>query len=55
MTELQPMNRWRLSQFDAAWTSSGCTIISREVFHDMDFLDLVSRFPNSFRGAQPVR
>jgi SAM-dependent methyltransferase len=50
MTELQPMNRWRLSQFDAAWTSSGCTVVSREIFHDRDFLHLVTRFPNSFRG-----
>ena len=50
MTELQPMNRWRLAQFDAAWTGCGCKVLTREVFHETTHLDLVWRFPEAFSG-----
>lgn len=49
-TELQPMNEWRVGQFETLWESSGCEIISRREYRDDSHLDLVLRYPQCFRG-----
>lgn len=48
--ELQPLNRWRLAQFDQLWQNSGCTILSRWVMPDCSHLRLVQDFPEAFSG-----
>ncbi len=48
--ELQPLNRWRLAQFDQLWQDSGCTILFRAVRVEAAHLSLVQEFPEAFSG-----
>ncbi len=47
---LQPLNKWRLKQFHDLWAESGCEILEERVREITEFLPLVMRFPESFRG-----
>jgi SAM-dependent methyltransferase len=51
---LQPMNRWRLHQFESLWADSGCEIIRYDVVHQHKGLELVHRYPEAFRGRDLV-
>ncbi len=51
-TELQPLNRWRLAQFDQLWQNSEGTILSREVMLESAHLSLVQEFPEAFSGLR---
>lgn len=47
---LQPLNRWRLEQFQALWNNSGCIVHDFDVNEELTHLSLVERFPQAFRG-----
>lgn len=50
-TELQPLNRWRLDQFQNLWRSNGGWEVLNEsprIVHE--HLDLVEKYPTAFRG-----
>jgi SAM-dependent methyltransferase len=50
-TSLQPLNRWRLSQFRDLWNSSGCEVMRCDVgWVDTSNLRVVTQFPEAFRG-----
>jgi SAM-dependent methyltransferase len=50
-TSLQPLNRWRLSQFRDLWTRSGCEVMRCDVaWVDASHLRVVTEFPEAFRG-----
>jgi SAM-dependent methyltransferase len=50
-TSLQPLNRWRLSQFRDLWTSCGCEVMRCDVaWVDATHLRVVTEFPEAFRG-----
>lgn len=46
----QPLNRWRLVQFEELWNQSGCEIISSDSKLDLAHLDVIERYPLAFRG-----
>lgn len=49
-TTLQPLNRWRVRDFEALWSRDDCEVIER--YHhapDPLFTDLILRFPSAFR------
>jgi hypothetical protein len=48
---LQPLNRWRLAQFEALWSDSMCEVMESRYFRaSPQHTDLVLRYPESFRG-----
>jgi SAM-dependent methyltransferase len=48
---LQPLNRWRLGEFDGLWERSGCEILSHDNFPaSPHYTDLITRYPEAFRG-----
>ncbi len=48
--DLQPMNRWTVTQFEALFAGAGCDVLLMERISAQDHLDLVVRFPSSFQG-----
>jgi SAM-dependent methyltransferase len=50
MFVLQPMNRWRLRQFETTFTGLGCRVVGWDVFHDFSRLRVVLRYPEAFSG-----
>ncbi len=50
--DLQSTNGWTLSRFRRLWATSGCAV--EHIFEDEDhrFLDLVTEFPEAFRGRE---
>ena len=48
--DLQPMNRWRLSQFEALFAASGCEAVARGRTVDAGSLWVVGRCPGAFEG-----
>lgn len=48
--ELQPLNRWRVDQFEACWHELGFELMHADRRIDADHLDLVHRFPTAFAG-----
>jgi SAM-dependent methyltransferase len=49
-TELQPMNRWRLEQFRAAWREAGLIVVHENLYRADDHLQLVADYPEAFGG-----
>lgn len=49
-TDLQPLNRWRVSQFERIWNREDCEIISIKRTVDARHLTLVTKYPQAFRG-----
>lgn len=49
-TALQPLNRWRIGQFDKLWEGSGCAIERREYDFGAEHVGLIRRYPECFRG-----
>lgn len=47
---LQPLNQWRLDQFQALWKFSNCDIISMKSLTNTSHLDIVRRYPSAFQG-----
>jgi SAM-dependent methyltransferase len=48
---LQPLNRWRLAQFEALWRDSGCEILGCKRFQaSPGHTDIVMKYPEAFRG-----
>lgn len=50
--ELQPLNRWRLAQFEQLWQREDCKIISRDLDVDFTEIGLILKFPHAFRGRK---
>jgi SAM-dependent methyltransferase len=50
MSKLQPLNRWRLEQFQRLWRESGCLVESLSLHSEYAYLDVVKRYPQAFRG-----
>ena len=48
--ELQPLNRWRLDQFERSWTEADVAIVRSSRRSDPDHLRMVRLFPDAFRG-----
>lgn len=46
----QPLNRWRLAQFEELFRSVGCEMIECSALLHSRWLGLVSRYPASFAG-----
>lgn len=46
----QPLNRWRLAQFDELFGSVGCEVVERQNLLLCRWLGLVSRYPACFSG-----
>jgi SAM-dependent methyltransferase len=49
-TELQPLNRWTLNEFDQLWNNSGCLIRDRQISRNDEYFGLVLRYPDAFQG-----
>jgi SAM-dependent methyltransferase len=49
-TTLQPLNKWRLAQFNELWQQSNCNIIDLHYSEDLSFIDIIAQFPDAFRG-----
>lgn len=49
---LQPLNQWRVSQFEDLWKSAGVSIINKQFNVDQSHLKLVLRFKEAFRGRE---
>jgi SAM-dependent methyltransferase len=47
---LQPLNKWRLTEFLALWQRSDCTVERQEMPTDIAHLDLIERYPRAFSG-----
>jgi SAM-dependent methyltransferase len=47
---LQPLNRWRPSQFEDLWRASGAEIVRSELWVDESELRVIERFPQAFAG-----
>ena len=50
MDDLQPMNRFTVTQFRELWKSSGCEIVKYVDQPAEPHLDIIERFPESFQG-----
>jgi SAM-dependent methyltransferase len=50
-TTLQPLNRWRLAEFEQLWRESGCEVVAYSTREDVTCLDVVERFPRAFTGT----
>lgn len=48
--ELQSLNRWRPSQFEALWTQDSVAVVSCQWHFETRHLRLVEEFPECFRG-----
>jgi hypothetical protein len=49
-TELQYMNKWKPSDFDALWLGAACSVHSAATLQDEEHLGLVLRYPAAFKG-----
>ena len=49
-TTLQPMNQWRLSQFEHLWQTCNCDIINVSFVRIFSHLKIIMQFPNAFSG-----
>ncbi|MEW5804247.1 MAG: class I SAM-dependent methyltransferase [bacterium] len=47
---LQPLNQWRVSDFDSLWQHSQCEIVSHSAFVDNTHLDIIKKFHLAFTG-----
>lgn len=50
LDDLQPLNRWTVSQFDALWRGSGCEILVVRKYAIEDYLSVVIDYPKAFQG-----
>ncbi len=50
MTTLQPLNQWKLADFRQLWNRADCRVVTYKEALDESHLDIVSRFPQAFRG-----
>ena len=50
LTELQPLNRWSVRQFDQLWRTCGAEVVSSQRFTVERELEIVTQFPTSFQG-----
>lgn len=48
--DLQPLNRWRITQFEELWDNSGCERAHYQIRECLDGLDLIERYPSAFHG-----
>ena len=48
--ELQPLNRWRLADFERLWQRPGCALRTSSTNEDCDHLGIVRRFKQAFTG-----
>lgn len=48
--DLQPLNAWRLEQFQRMWHESACAVRAADVNEELTHLSLIRRFPQAFRG-----
>lgn len=49
-TELQFVNRWKPAQYTNMWDRHDCKLISCHRFNNEEYLDLIYRYPDAFRG-----
>lgn len=54
MYSLQPLNRWRISQFRELWRNGSCVVLRECINEDVSHLDLILRYPDAFRGRDLV-
>lgn len=50
--ELQPLNKWRLHDFQLLWRNSNVQIVEEHISKDWSHLDFIIRFANAFRNSQ---
>lgn len=50
MRDLQPLNAWSLKQFECLFRNAGCELCLIERMPAQNHVDLVFRYPQSFRG-----
>jgi SAM-dependent methyltransferase len=50
MGELQPLNKWRLADFENLWGKLPCEVIGRKLGYKEEFLPIVLEYPEAFRG-----
>lgn len=55
MDALQPLNGWRVSQFDRLWAESGCVVVKNRRTIRPDHLGLVETYPLAFSGRGLTR
>jgi SAM-dependent methyltransferase len=49
---LQPLNTWRLKQFESLWDNENVSILNHALTTDYAHLDVLRRFPRSFNGLK---
>jgi 2-polyprenyl-3-methyl-5-hydroxy-6-metoxy-1,4-benzoquinol methylase len=49
-TDLQPLNQWRPSQFEALWQRSDVQILAHDFEIDDNYLHVIQEFPECFQG-----
>lgn len=47
---LQPLNRWKLTQFDQLWLDPRVEVIEKVVQEDWSHVNLILKYPECFRG-----
>ena len=48
--DLQPLNRWRLDQFERCWAEIGGAVVQSSRRYDPAHLGIVRKFPDAFQG-----
>ena len=49
-SELQNLNRWKLSQFERLWLGSGLRVIQSKETASEEYISMVMRYPECFTG-----
>ncbi len=47
---LQPLNQWKVDQFEQLWKDHGCSIVYSRLLVDSTHLNLIQEFPRAFSG-----
>jgi SAM-dependent methyltransferase len=50
LNDLQPLNRWTVTQFDQLWSNSGCEVLINRHHNNAEYLDIILQYPEAFQG-----
>ena len=48
LDDLQPLNKWRFSQFETLWQKSELTLLRKELGRDYSHLNIINKYPENF-------
>ncbi|HBR15689.1 MAG TPA: hypothetical protein DD723_09180 [Candidatus Omnitrophica bacterium] len=50
MDTIQPLNKWRVDQYDRLWQECGCQIVFYKKSWHLQYLKMIKDFPEAFQG-----